>query len=174
MTSKRSIGWFLESSRAWRFFTRAFAQPTKSHARLYPFDKPFKSLYFRSFVVSVLFARFHSRVIRKSLYSVVEWVLSSVLSIFCIAPFGNYSIYNTKKPMQFFWKITTQFQKPTTSSSTWQIANWFSRDKHFSDTRYPSSVLHRARTLVWPVVLLWPYGFSRELCFTQVTLAAPC
>ena len=34
-----------------------------------PFDKPIKSLYFRSFVVSVLFARFHFKVIRKSLYS---------------------------------------------------------------------------------------------------------
>ena len=31
-----------------------------------------KSLYFRSFVVSVLFARFHFKVIRKSLYSVRE------------------------------------------------------------------------------------------------------
>ena len=35
--------------RTWSFFTRAFAWPTKSHARLYPFDKPIKSLYFRSF-----------------------------------------------------------------------------------------------------------------------------
>ena len=33
-----------------------------------PFDKPIKSLYFRSFVVSVLFARFHFKVIRKSLH----------------------------------------------------------------------------------------------------------
>ena len=33
-----------------------------------PFDKPIKSLYFRLFVVSVLFARFHFKVIRKSLY----------------------------------------------------------------------------------------------------------
>ena len=32
------------------------------------FDKPIKSLYFRSFVVSVLFMRFHFKVIRKSLY----------------------------------------------------------------------------------------------------------
>ena len=36
--------------------------------RLYPFDKPIKPLYFRSFVVSVLFARFHFKIIRKSLY----------------------------------------------------------------------------------------------------------
>ena len=50
------------------FFTRAFAQPIKSHERLYPFDKPVISLYFRSFVVSVLFARFHFKVIRKSPY----------------------------------------------------------------------------------------------------------
>ena len=39
---------------------------TKSHACLYPFDTPIKSLYFRSFVVSGLFARFHFKVIRKS------------------------------------------------------------------------------------------------------------
>ena len=32
----------------------------------HPFDKPIKSFYFRSFVVSVLFARFHFKVIRKS------------------------------------------------------------------------------------------------------------
>ena len=52
------------------FFTRAFAQSTKGHARLYPFDKPMKLLYFRSFVnvLSVLFALFHFKVIRKSLY----------------------------------------------------------------------------------------------------------
>ena len=31
------------------------------------FDKPIKSLYFRLFVVSVLFTRFHFKVIRKSL-----------------------------------------------------------------------------------------------------------
>ena len=64
---KRSIDWFQENSRAWSFSTRAFAELIKSHARLYLFDKPIKSLYFRSFVVSVLFARFHFKVIRKSL-----------------------------------------------------------------------------------------------------------
>ena len=42
----QSINWFLESSRAWSFFTQAFAWPTKSHARLNLFDKPIKSLYF--------------------------------------------------------------------------------------------------------------------------------
>ena len=42
-------------------------QPTKTHARLYPFGKPIKSLYFRSFFF-VLFARFHFKIIRKSLY----------------------------------------------------------------------------------------------------------
>ena len=45
-----------------------FNQRVRSHGRLHPFDKPIKSLYFRSFVVSVLFARFHFTVIRKSLY----------------------------------------------------------------------------------------------------------
>ena len=33
---------------------------------LYPFDKPNKSLYFRLFVVSVLFARFHFKVENRS------------------------------------------------------------------------------------------------------------
>ena len=37
---------------------------------IYPFDKPIKSLYFQSFVVSVFFACFHFKVIRKSLYLV--------------------------------------------------------------------------------------------------------
>ena len=45
----------------------------KPDAFVCPFDKPIKSLYFRSFVVSVLFARFHFKVIRKSLYS--SWFL---------------------------------------------------------------------------------------------------
>ena len=44
-----------------------FHPSVRFHARLYPFDKPIKSLYFRSFVVSVLFARFHFKDIRKSL-----------------------------------------------------------------------------------------------------------
>ena len=42
---------------------------TKQKPRsLYPFDQAMKSLYSRSFVVCVLFARFHFKVIRKSLY----------------------------------------------------------------------------------------------------------
>ena len=40
----------------------------KPRTFLYPFDKPIKSLYFRLFVISVLFARFQFKVIRKSLY----------------------------------------------------------------------------------------------------------
>ena len=40
----------------------------KPDAFVCPFDKPIKLLYFRSFVVSVLFPRFHFKVIRKSLY----------------------------------------------------------------------------------------------------------
>ena len=64
MTSKRSIDWFLESFRGRSFFHPSVRLPTKSHARLYPFDNPIKSLYFCS---RVLFARFHFKVIRKSL-----------------------------------------------------------------------------------------------------------
>ena len=46
---------------------RSLYQP-KATLHLYPFDKPIKSLYFRLSVVSVLFSRFHFKVIRKSLY----------------------------------------------------------------------------------------------------------
>ena len=43
-------------------------QPKATRVCMYPFDKPMKWLYFRPFVVSVLFACFHLKVIRKSLY----------------------------------------------------------------------------------------------------------
>ena len=48
-----------------KFSGKKFFQPQAGHARLYPFGK---SLYFRSFVVSVLFPRFHFKLIRLSLY----------------------------------------------------------------------------------------------------------
>ena len=50
-------------SEVYRFISRKFSGMNFfSHARLYPFDKLIKSLYFRSFVVSVLLARFHFKV----------------------------------------------------------------------------------------------------------------
>ena len=49
----------------YRLISRKFLG--KSNARLYPFHKPIKSLYFRSFVVSFLFVLFYFKVIRKSL-----------------------------------------------------------------------------------------------------------
>ena len=62
----------------------------KPVAFVFPFDKPIKSLYFRSFVISVLFARFHFKVIRKSLYYfVVVLVLLFSLLLFS-------SIYNSR------------------------------------------------------------------------------
>ena len=42
----------------------------KPGAFVCPFNKLIRSLYFHSFVVSVLFARFHFKVIRKSLYTI--------------------------------------------------------------------------------------------------------
>ena len=42
-------------------------EPSKSHPHLYVFNKPINSLYFRYFVVSVLFAHFHFKVILKLL-----------------------------------------------------------------------------------------------------------
>ena len=64
MTSKLSIGRFLESSSG----MKSVCSTNKSHPRLYPFDKPIKSLYSCSFVVPGLFVRFHVKVLRKSLY----------------------------------------------------------------------------------------------------------
>ena len=68
MTSERRLDWFLESRRAWSFPTQAF-------------DKLIKSFYFRSFVVSVLFARFHYKVIRKSLK---QWTRTKVPKKICL------------------------------------------------------------------------------------------
>ena len=50
MTSKQSIDWFLESSWARSFFHPS-VRLTSQRPRLYPFDKPVKSLYFCPFVV---------------------------------------------------------------------------------------------------------------------------
>ena len=46
---------------------------TNQKPRVYPFDQPMKWVYSRSFVVSVLFARFHFKVIRKSLYRCIPF-----------------------------------------------------------------------------------------------------
>ena len=51
-----------------KFFHPSVRLTNQKPSLLYLFDKPIKWLYFRSFVVSVLFGRFHFKVIRKSLY----------------------------------------------------------------------------------------------------------
>ena len=56
------------------FYAGVLLTNQKPHTFVCPFDKLIKSLYFRSFVVSVLFARFHFKVIRKSLFSSLESV----------------------------------------------------------------------------------------------------
>ena len=85
---KRSISTILRENRGLNslevFFTLAFAQSTKGHARLYPFDIPMKLLYFPSFVLSLLFALFHFKVMRKSLCDVIcEGAFQ------CVSDFGN-------------------------------------------------------------------------------------
>ena len=47
---------------------RSLNRPKTTRVSIRSAEKPIKSLDFRSFVVSVLFARFHFKVIRKSLY----------------------------------------------------------------------------------------------------------
>ena len=54
-----------------KFFHPSVRLTNRKPRALYPFDQPMKSLCSRSFVVSVLFARFHFKVIRKSLYRCV-------------------------------------------------------------------------------------------------------
>ena len=74
MTSKRSTHWFLESSRAWSFFhprirltnqnPRAFVSVRwTNQIALFPFACCF-----------ILFARFHFKIIRKSLYWAKQWL----------------------------------------------------------------------------------------------------
>ena len=132
MTSKRSIGWFLESSRAWSFFTRAFAKPTKSRARLYPFDKPIKSLYFRSFLVSVLFARFHFKVIRKLLYECIIYVRQR--SKFPWSPVQTDATLLNKRSKIFIFCSLTSFLK---SSIVLYLASRFLRSGSTSNLVFP-------------------------------------
>ena len=49
-------------------FFYASVRLTNQKPRVFVSDKPIKSLYLHSFVVSVLFAHFHFKVIQKSLY----------------------------------------------------------------------------------------------------------
>ena len=71
--------------------------------RTWAFDKPIKSLYFPSFVVFVLFTRFHFKVIWKSLliinncwfFFVRHWPVCFPLSFKMMIFFNNY---------WFFWK----------------------------------------------------------------------
>ena len=60
MASKRSIDWFLWFLESSRVSERSLDQPKATRVCIRSI--PIKSLYLRSFVVSVLFARFHFRV----------------------------------------------------------------------------------------------------------------
>ena len=68
-----------------KFFRRSVRLTNQSHARLHPFDKPIKLLHFRLFIVSVLFASFHFKVIRKSHYEYGNSRLKTLKTIPCYA-----------------------------------------------------------------------------------------
>ena len=69
-----------------KFFHPSVRLTNQSHARLYPFDKPIKSLYFCLFDFSVLFARFHHiKVIRESLYKFGNSRLKTLKTVPCSA-----------------------------------------------------------------------------------------
>ena len=59
-----------------------YLESSRAYTHLYPFDKPIKTLYFRSFVVYVLFGRFHFKVIRKSPYLQGRSKLSCLIYMF--------------------------------------------------------------------------------------------
>ena len=61
---------------------RSLNQPKATRVCIYLFDKPMKWLYFRSFVVSVLFACFHLKVIQKSLYLLCGFIGFVVVVVF--------------------------------------------------------------------------------------------
>ena len=78
MTSKQSIDWFLESSRAWSFSPeRSLNQPKAM--RVVSFRSTNQIALFPFVCCFVLFARFHFKVIRKSLYRCIPLQPPSVL-----------------------------------------------------------------------------------------------
>ena len=93
MTSKRSIIWFLESSRAWRKFSERSLNQSKATWVCVRFDKPIKSLHLCSFVVFVLFACFHFKVIRKSLYLILKRFLNLVPA-FCAKGHKSHKLWS--------------------------------------------------------------------------------
>ena len=67
-----------------KFFHLSVRWTNQSQARLYPFDKPIKLLYFCLFDVSVLFASFHHfKVIRESLYKFGNSRLKTLKTVPC-------------------------------------------------------------------------------------------
>ena len=67
------------------FFHRYVRLTNQSHARLHPLDKPIKSLHFRLFIVSDLFASFHFKVTRKLHYKYGNSRLKTLKTIPCSA-----------------------------------------------------------------------------------------
>ena len=68
-----------------QFFHRYVRLTNQSHARLHPLDKPIKSLHFRLFIVSDLFASFHFKVTRKLHYKYGNSRLKTLKTIPCSA-----------------------------------------------------------------------------------------
>ena len=72
------------STMGMKFFHLSVRWTNQSQARLYPFDKPIKLLYFCLFDVSVLFASFHHfKVIRESLYKFGNSRLKTLKTVPC-------------------------------------------------------------------------------------------
>ena len=68
-----------------QFFHRYVRLTNQSHARLHPLDKSIKSLHFRLFIVSDLFASFHFKVTRKLHYKYGNSRLKTLKTIPCSA-----------------------------------------------------------------------------------------
>ena len=87
-----------------KFFRRSVRLTNQSHARLHPFDKPIKSLHFRLFIVSVLFACFHFKVIRKSHYKYGNSRLKTLKTIPCSAVHTRLGQISPHPPPCLRWK----------------------------------------------------------------------
>ena len=85
-----------------------------------PFDKPIKSLYFRSCVVSVLFARFHFKVIRKSLYQ-LEKIAGLFMS--CVVVWPNVRESNSVSDLGFH-AMDSGFPIPDSRYSFRLLCQW--------------------------------------------------
>ena len=125
MKSKRSIDWFLESSRAWSFFSPAFTylnQPKATHVCIRSINQSNRSISVR--LLFLLFARFHFKVIRKSLYQCLfsSLAVSKLFEVAREVTIYGFSVLN-------FFELTNVHGMPFSATVNWKESNhWYSNN----------------------------------------------